>query len=265
MWGMDRVDYVQVTMHERNPCRQPAANGCVDFAGHLSNDHLRTNYGGIDIMLNGLRHDNDADDNSDLHLARTIAHELFHVLGMRDEYIDKKCNKQPASENVPSLMHCRGSTVEKPLVKDYDRAHIARVYRPAGVTSLDAAPMIEDVGLGNVQFRLNALPVKVDNGIEIRRKEGGTWGRAFPTWGAAETELRVTLAGQPLGTLTYGIFRRTAVLVGEQEVIPAGPIPRGESSDADQGGADGQATRGTGSEAIGFLQSLTVTRLADQR
>ena len=281
----DRIDAVSVKLPDwEEPCSTPeeiaadqVAPGCVAFPPESLSDDLPTFAGEIQVYLSfltfnnpykGNRHVSEVDADEDEDIARTIVHELMHVLGLRDEYVDTgdECSRSYQTTNQPSVMHCLddGDT-EQPFLKEYDTEHLKRLYRPAQLTTLGTAPMVKDLGLGNVQFRLNALPVKVDSAIELRRKEGGTWGRAFPTWGAAETELRVTLAGQPLGTLTYGIFRRTAVLVGEQEVIPAGPIPRGESSDADQGGADGQATRGTGSEAIGFLQTLTVTRLADQR
>ena len=114
----DRVDYVQVTMFTLNPCDRTTANGCVVLERRQSGDHLQTHFGDLEVKLNGLRHDNDADDNSDLQLARTIAHELFHLLGMEDEYRFERlsCDRRPSSANVPSLMHCRGDgKLEKPL------------------------------------------------------------------------------------------------------------------------------------------------------
>ena len=267
----DRIDYVRVRPMERGAprCAHPSAVGCFR-RDHPSNynETLNTYASTFRIWVHHDFAKDDSADNTDL--VSILVHEILHALGVPEEYYrdgETDCVKTAATKNFESAMHCydEDEEYEAPYIKPYDRRNIANIYRPARVKPLTGTMFAENRKLGNVYFGIDASNVFVDTGIEIRRKDGTVWSDVLFSWDPEVKRLEVTLAGQPLGLLTYGIFRRSAVLESEQEVIPAPQPPlRGASEDnGRQSDGDG-ATRSVISQVIGFLQEVPVDRLGDQ-
>ena len=167
------------------------------------------------------RYTMETNDRSWLHAL--MAHELGHVLGSGKEHIitEDECDVTPELGSTESMMYClRGwEHRPQPFMKPWDYNNYARIYTPNEVARVGNWPSIaEDLGEGDVRFRIDASDVKVEHEIQVRRKIGLRWGPVLHTWNHDASTAPVTIPDQPVETKTYGIFRTTAANLAGQEV-----------------------------------------------
>ena len=174
-------------------------------------------FGELQVVLNSGEYQ---DTRNVKETVRIIAHELGHVLGLRDQYAIKKVGDAyiaSCRELHDSLMDCEDTVMEA----DFDR--FQAVYEPNVVEELvvgdQVIPIVRNVlnAPGTVSFEFDASKVNVEDAIQIRRWEGSVWGAVLQEFSYDNDRPSWTLGGQPTGTTqTYGVFSTTSALLEGQ-------------------------------------------------
>lgn len=150
-----------------------------------------------------------------LELTRHIAHELLHVLGLRDYH----CGAAPLGAKTPALMdsdyksNCRTERLQtanrtdatKALVGKWDRDDYAGIYTPAPVADLELAET--SAGL---RLTWDAGDVHVKKGFRVERRVGNAW-RAVAGATVGPNREAVTIA-KPATAQTYRVVSLTDAL-----------------------------------------------------
>ena len=247
----DRIEFVSVEARtpsdpefyctvKRNPSTGfvATANGCVLIPPRTYNP-LNTYAGHLRVIMNADTRPPSADSATtsadSMHeqyqlVRRTLAHELGHVLGLKDY----QCGTV-----VDAMMLCTTTAKEHyetwQEIRPTDLTDYSSAYRPNLVRQDSRGnDFVENVaGLpSSIVFRFDASNVGVERSIEIRRKDGGIWRGVLKSFGPETGEVSWVLNGQPTGEQTYGIFSTTAAYLfgqaqGQDSLDPTRTVPAG--------------------------------------
>lgn len=149
-----------------------------------------------------------------LELTRHLAHELMHVLGLRDYY----CRSAPLNTNralmdsnfnlpcrPPRMQDGNRADTTKTMLTGWDHADYEGIYSPAPATRFRIETLTTQL-----RFRWTAGHVHAEKGFRIERRVGTAW-RAVPgaTTGRDRTTVRIA---KPSSAQTYRVVSLTDAL-----------------------------------------------------